>query len=90
VKSENTNITQKANPNERFGLIKVVDQYGKYGFKNLDGEMLIPCQYDEAWVRLSGYIEVVINDKHGFVDRAGKVVTPLKYDSLGKIIGIRR
>jgi hypothetical protein len=76
------------NSNERYGLIKVVDQYGKYGFKDLNGETLIPCQYDEAWVRLSRHIEVELNGKHGFVDRVGKILTPIKYDSLGKILGI--
>lgn len=57
------------------------DANGKYGFKNTDGEVKIPCQWKEAWPFREG-IAVVIsaNNKYGLIDKMGNTITPCKWE----------
>ena len=55
----------------------------KYGFKNPDtNEIVIEPKYDYAEDFVDGLAAVELNGKYGFIDRAGKVVVPIIYDSI--------
>ena len=43
----------------------------KYGFVNKNGEVVIPCKYDEARSFSEGIAAVRLGDKWGFVDKKG-------------------
>ncbi len=51
----------------------------KFGYKEGD-KIVIPAQYDRAYIFSEGLARVEINDKYGFINKTGKVVIPLKYD----------
>jgi len=60
-------------------LILVQNDLGKYGFMNLKGEEVIPCQYDEATPFHYGVACVHKNGGAGYIDRLGNVIIELKY-----------
>ena len=49
------------------------------GFK-VDGVVVIPAKYDDAYSFCEGLASVKLNGKRGFIDKTGKEVIPLKYD----------
>ena len=57
-----------------------VERNGKYGFINIDGIEVVPCQYDCAWDFSGGLAPVELNDKRGFVNTDGVEVIPCQYD----------
>lgn len=59
------------------------EENGKYGFKDENGKVVIPCVYDRVgWSWDNGYCEVTIDDRKGYIDSDGKVVVPIDYDSV--------
>jgi hypothetical protein len=54
------------------------DESGKYGFKNKTG-IIIPAKYDSAYNFEYGLGRVKLNNKWGFIDEKGQVITPIKY-----------
>ena len=56
------------------------EQYGKYGYVDKNGNVVIPFKYDYAWEFSEGLAAVKQNDKWGFIDKSDNVVIPLKYD----------
>ena len=52
----------------------------KVGYKDENGNIVIPAKYDEAWSFSEGLARVIINGKCGFIDKTDKLVIPAKYD----------
>ena len=65
------------------GLAKV-QQNGKWGFINTQGEQVLPCVYDYAWGFSEGLSRVRHGDwengKWGFINAQGELVVPCIYD----------
>lgn len=61
-----------------------VENNGKWGFINLSGELIIPCEYDTVLAHRNGCIPVKKNGKWGFINNyEGKLLeTPTTYDSV--------
>jgi len=65
-------------------LIKFQEN-GKYGFRDENGNIIIPAKYDNADDFYDGLAKVGSrsSDKYGIIDKTGKEITPLKYDVIG-------
>lgn len=64
-------------------LIRFRDQTTKkWGYKDENGNIVIPAKYDEAWSFSEGLAHVKINGKWGFIDKTDKLVIPAKYDKV--------
>lgn len=58
---------------------------GKWGLLDNKGSALTEFIYDGAYIFKDGYARVMLNDKAGVVDKAGKLIVPTEYISLGSI-----
>lgn len=47
---------------------------GKWGFVDEDGELVLPCQYDDAQSFQNGFAAVCMDGKWGYIDEQGTVV----------------
>ena len=58
-----------------------VEQNGKIGFINTQGEVVVPCIYDwtVGWFS-DGLTSVEQNGKRGYINTKGEVVIPCNYD----------
>jgi hypothetical protein len=56
---------------------------GKYGYLDLNGKEIIPCQYDRAGLFKNGRTFVSRNNKWGIIDRMGNIILPIEYDNSG-------
>ena len=70
------------------------DSYGKFGFKDNSGKVLIPCQWNHAWRFENGLAAVKDNtDKWGYIDKTGRVVIPCRWyyakDFHGSFAGVK-
>lgn len=66
--------------------VSVADKEFKYGFVNMEGECIIPCEYD--WVNPSDYAEsfaVKRDGKWGMVDTNNQLIVPFEWDWIGGI-----
>ena len=63
------------------GLVRVRDRNDKWGFSNQAGALVIPREYDGAGDFSEGLATVRKNGKAGYIDKTGRVVTPLEYES---------
>lgn len=61
-----------------------VNEKGKVGFVDAQGNEVIKCQYEGAYPFENGYAIVSKSDKYGIIDATGKVVLSLKYDNISK------
>jgi hypothetical protein len=62
------------------GLCCFEDQNGgKFGFVNLDGEIAIPCQFEESSSFRHGLASVMLGGKIGFINKQGGFVIPPIY-----------
>ncbi|MBK8521424.1 MAG: WG repeat-containing protein [Chitinophagaceae bacterium] len=69
-------------------------QDGKWGLLDNTGKALTDFMYDGALSFKNGYAVVMLDDKYGLINKAGKLVVPAEYKSLGSIykntmLGIR-
>jgi hypothetical protein len=71
---------------------------GKIGFKNKNGTIVIPANFDRAGNEFSkGFVNVLKNEKWGYIDSTGKVVIPYIYqeadtflpNGIAKVLGGR-
>ena len=63
-------------------LIRFHDQTSKkYGYKDENGNIVIPAKYDDALDFSDGLALVKFKGKCGFIDKTDKLVIPAKYDS---------
>lgn len=57
------------------------EENGKYGFKDPNGKVVIPCLYDNVfWSWENGFRKVAIDGKAGYINSTGKVIVPVEYD----------
>lgn len=62
----------------------LVKRNGKYGYVNINGELICECKYDFAReFRLSGIATIGIENKFGLIDFKCNVLTEIKYDYIG-------
>ena len=63
------------------GLAAVQDSQGEWGFMNVDGDVIINCQFDNEYAPAfsEGLACVKQNGLWGFIDKTGKVVIPYQY-----------
>jgi hypothetical protein len=54
-------------------------QFGKMGYKDETGKVIIPLQFDSAGYFSEGLAPVEIGEKWGFIDKTGITVIPLQY-----------
>lgn len=60
--------------------ITVFRQDGKRGFLNIyTGRIIIPAQYDKAWVFSEGLGATLRDGKVGFINKIGEIVIPFQY-----------
>ena len=62
------------------GMI-VAEKYGKYGYIDKTGNIVVPFKYDRAWNFSEGLARVMKDGKRGFIDKTGKEIVPCIYDS---------
>ena len=55
---------------------------GKWGYINIDNEVIVPFIYDYASYFDEHFANVVIGDKCGLIDRKGNLVFPFEYDEI--------
>lgn len=66
------------------GLAPVqITKHGKWGYIDKSGEIVIQCQYDEAFGFNLGLARVRIGTKLGFIDKSGAIIIPCQYTNLG-------
>ncbi len=53
---------------------------GRCGFVNLDGELVIPMEWDEVQCFSEGLARVLRGGKYGFIDETGALVIPCEWD----------
>ena len=75
--------SQKYNRVDEFSEgLALIEQNGKYGYMDTQGNIAIAPQYDEAGNFSEGLVAVVLDGKSFFIDGAGKVAIALKdYDA---------
>ena len=78
-KSYGTSYDDKVYFREGLGITKID---GKYGFIDIDGNLVIPCKYDKAGPFINGFAEVMIDGRWGFINKSGQNITPYKYSQL--------
>jgi hypothetical protein len=61
------------------GMAMVRLKRKRYGFINTSGAEVVPAIYHDADRFSEGLACVKLHDKHGYIDRTGKVIIPLKY-----------
>jgi hypothetical protein len=54
-----------------------VEKFGKSGFVDVNGKLVIDCQYDLVHDFSEGLAVVKKGDKYGYIDTQGKVVVPI-------------
>lgn len=59
-----------------------VNQKGKVGFADQNGNEVIKCQYESAMPFSDGFAIVTKSGKYGIIDETGKITLPLKYTSI--------
>jgi hypothetical protein len=68
------------------GIISVLDFEGKWGCIDLNGNVLVPFEYD-AGIRFSeGYGSALYDGKWGVIDKNGEVIIPFEYDNIGLVV----
>ena len=65
---------------EEQDLIPYSDDNSKMGYKNLQGQIVIPAQWNMVYDFHEG-LAMVQNWQYGFIDKKGKVVIPLEWDN---------
>ncbi|GEM_PF-2103496 len=59
---------------DRKGDLLLVKKNNKYGYINLEGEVIIPIQYEKALTFKEGYASVLLNGEKLIIDKSGKVI----------------
>lgn len=59
----------------------------KFGYINLNGEMVIPAQFDGAIWFCEGLARVEMKEKYGFINERGDIVIPCKFETADNFCG---
>lgn len=64
--------------------LKIVKIGDKFGYKDLNGKIIIPAIYDHAWsFSKNGLARVMKDGKYGYLNSKGEIVFPINYDDAG-------
>ena len=66
--------------NQKSGKLVSIRENGKFGYINLDGQVVIEPQFDDTHFFSKGLAAVKINGKFGFIDKTGKMVFEPQFD----------
>jgi len=61
--------------------LKIIQNKGKYGFVDTQGNEVIPCIYENAWDFKEGFAMVEKERKYGFIDKTGEEIVPCIYEN---------
>lgn len=78
--TERPTIKRMCDMKEEQDLIPYSDDNSKMGYKNLQGQIVIPAQWNMVYDFHEG-LAMVQNWQYGFIDKKGKVVIPLEWDN---------
>ncbi len=67
------------------GLAAFVDENGKWGYLDTNGEIVIKAQYDLVLPFENGLAIVQANEKDGLIDNKGNEIVSPKYEALTKV-----
>jgi len=56
------------------------EKFGKWGVEDLEGNLIIPFEYDTIEEFIDGKAKVKSNGKYGYIDEKGQPFIPLDYD----------
>lgn len=59
-----------------------IDEKGRVGYSDLQGNNVIKCKYDAALPFENGFAQVGKGNRYGFINTEGKEVLPLKYEEI--------
>lgn len=59
--------------------LAVVKKFGKYGYIDTKGDLVIPMMYEEAESFSEGLAAVKKDGHYGFIDKKGKTIIPFEY-----------
>lgn len=59
-----------------------VDEKGRVGFADSQGNVVVECKYETAFPFSNGFAIVGKSDKYGIINATGEVVLPLKYEKI--------
>ena len=63
-------------------LLLPVKRGGKWGYANIKGDIVIPCQWEFANTFCEGLAKVKdSNEKYGFIDKSGRIVSPCQWEN---------
>lgn len=60
-----------------------VSRNGRWGFTDLKGNEIIPCQYRKVKHFQEGYAAAQLGNKWGFIDKSGNIIVEFKYRRVG-------
>jgi hypothetical protein len=58
----------------------------RWGYCNMEGKIILPCTYDNAYPFTPAGAVVVVNNKYGLIDTKGNWLIPATFDSLGSFV----
>lgn len=77
------------------GLAAVKDATsGKWGYINRNGDLIIPCKFDDAGNFFEGYALALLDGKKVLINAAGKIIIDAQYDEIyafgDGVIGVKK
>lgn len=64
------------------GLCRIKDNRNKYGFVDVNGQFIVPPNYDNATNFSEGIAAVYLDTRWGFIDSSGKKLTPSIFEKI--------
>jgi hypothetical protein len=65
------------------GIYSLVNEEGKVGGVNANGEVVIPFEFYDAFYFKDGYSRTHRDGKYGLIDKTGEYIIPLEYNAMG-------
>jgi hypothetical protein len=60
-------------------IIVIENDRNKWGVCDLEGKILLPCEYSDIYTGLNSHI-IIKNNKWGVADHSGKIIIPVEYE----------
>ena len=83
---KNNNLIILHNPLCIDNLISVLDNNGKFGFINKNGDLAIKFKYDDSYNFQYSRAAVKTDNKWGYINKNGEVTIPIIYEKVGWFI----
>ena len=62
-------------------LLFKIKRNGKFGYINKKGEVVLPCEYDDADDFSEGLAKVKVKDSYGYIDNTGEIIINCIFDN---------